>query len=198
MKVSKTLVAAAAAAALLAGVANAQTVQQQVSGGAGQGIEAAQLVELQATILAIDLHTRAVKLKTKEGKELEVTAGPEVQRLADLRVGDEVMIQFYESLTLALDKTEGGVPASAEVSGESRNDSSELPGGVKVRQTTVLAKVTAVDLALNEVTVLTPSGESVILEVDAEVAQRVKVGDMVNAVYTEALAVAVSRPPAAQ
>jgi hypothetical protein len=183
------------AAAFLATAASAQTGQPAAAGG---GVEAAQLVELRATIQSIDLDTRVVKLETKEGKELEVTAGPQVQRLADLRPGDEVAIQFYESLTLALDKTQGGTPARAEAGGEARNPTTELPGGVKVRQTAVKAKVTAVDATLGEVTVKTPSGESVILEVEPDVAKKVAVGDMVDAVYTEALAVSVTRPPAGQ
>ena len=183
--------------AFLAAVAGAQTVSQAVAAGAGQGLEALQLVEVQATIQAIDQTTRVVKLRTKEGKDLEVTAGPQVKRLAELRVGDEVTIQFYESLTLSLAKVPGGTPARAEVASEARNPETELPGGVKLRQTTVQAKVTAVDVEHGEVTVETPSGESVILEVDPEVAKKVTVGDMVDAVYTEALAVSVARPPAA-
>jgi len=180
---------------LLAAAAGAQTVQQQASTKKG-GVEAARLVDLQATVVAIDLAKREVKLRTPEGKELPITAGPQVQRLADLRVGDVVEIQFYESLTLSLSKVEGGTPSRSEVSREQRTEPSELPGGIKAKQTTVVAKVKAVDTAASEVTVEGPDGKPLTLEADPEVLQGVKVGDFVTAVYTEAVAVSVSRPPA--
>lgn len=180
---------------LLAAAAGAQSVQQQASTKKGE-VEAARLVEVEATIVAIDLATREVKLRTSEGKEMPIIAGPEVQRLADLRVGDVVEIQLYESLTLSLSKVEGDATGRSEVSREQRTEPSELPGGIKTRQTTVVAKVTAVDTAASEVTVEGPDGKPVTLEADPEVLQGVKVGDIVTAVYTEAVAVSVSRPPA--
>jgi hypothetical protein len=184
-----------AAVVLLAAAAGAQSVQQQASTKKGE-VEAARLVEVEATIVAIDLATREIKLRTREGKELPIIAGPEVQRLADLRVGDVVEIQLYESLTLSLSKVEGDATGRSEVSREQRTEPSELPGGIKTRQTTVVAKVTAVDTAASEVTVEGPDAKPVTLEADPEVLQGVKVGDFVTAVYTEAVAVSVSRPPA--
>lgn len=183
------------AVALVAAAAGVQAGQQQASAVKG-GIHAAQLVDLEATIVAIDLATREVKLRTREGKELSITAGPQVQRLADLRVGDVVAIQYYESLTLALSKVEGGAPSLSAASGVQRTEPTELPGGIQAKQTTVVAKVKAVDTAASKVTLEGPDGRSLTLEADPEVLQRVKVGDSVTAVYTEAVAVSVSRPPA--
>ena len=189
------IVVTAALTLLAAAAAGAQSVQQVVAAEKG-AVEAAQLIELEATVVAIDLDSRVVKLRSKEGKELEVTAGPQVQRLADVRVGDVVSVEFYESLTLALSKVEGGSASRSEVSAEARTEATELPGGIKARQTTIVAKVTAIDTTSSSVTVQGPGGRSVALEVDPEVLKQVKVGDLVNAIYTEALAVAVSRPGA--
>jgi len=191
MKITGVFVAAALA--LTAFAANAQTVQQQVSAEKGKGIQAAQLAELEATIQAINLETREVVLKTADGKEATVVAGPEVKRLADLKVGDKVSIQYYESLTLKLAKVEGGSPSSSSASAEQRAEPTELPGGIKTTTTLVTAKITAVDTAASTVTLVGPKGRSITLDVDPELLTRVKVGDLVAAEYTEALAVSVAR-----
>lgn len=184
-----------AALALSAAAANAQTVQTRVAAQRG-AIGAAELVEVTATIQSIDLETREVVLRTAEGNNLAITAGPEVKRLAELRVGDEVEIQYYESLTLELSKVEGGTASRSEVSTETRAEPSELPGGVKTKQTVLTAKITAVDREGSTVTLVGPKGRSVELEVDPEIVKNLAVGDLVSAVYTEALAVSVSRAAA--
>jgi hypothetical protein len=190
MNVRRILVTAALS--LAAVQAGAQTVQQKVTAEKG-AINASQLVEVEATIQSIDLATREVVLKNKEGKEMAVTAGPDVKRLADLKVGDEVTIQYAESLTLALSKVEGGAATMSETTKEMRAEPTELPGGIKAKQTNITAKVTAIDAAASKVTVVGPKGRSVELAVDPEVAKRLKVGDLVSAIYTEAVAVSVSR-----
>jgi len=180
------------ALALLTLPAAAQTVQQAVSGGQGQ-ISAEQLVKVEAMVQSIDLSTREVGLKTEKGEEFAVTAGPEVRRLADLKVGDKVTMEYYESLTLALSKVEGEAPSLSQTDGELRSEPTELPGGIKTRQTTLVAKVTAVDIAASTVTLVGPKGRSVTLDVDPAIAAKLKAGDAVNATYTEALAVSVTR-----
>ena len=180
------------ALALVSWAAGAQTVQQKVSGAAGQ-LAAEQLVETEATVKSIDLATREVVLATKAGVDLAVTAGPEVKRLDEIKVGDTIVMQYYESLTLALARVEGGAAAMTESAGEVRSAPADLPGGIKTKSTTLTAKVTAVDKAANTVTVVGPKGRSVTLDVEADVAAKLAVGDLVSATYTEALAVSVSR-----
>jgi hypothetical protein len=56
---------------------------------------------------------------------------------------------------------------------------------------TVTAKVTAIDTAASTVTLVGPKGRSVELEATKEELAKLAVGDLVEAVYTEALAVSV-------
>lgn len=192
MKTQSSLAVAALALALVAGSAAAQTVQEKTTAGKGKA-EVAQLVELNGVITALDVATRDVTLKTDQGEEISFTAGEEVKRLADLKVGDRVEIQYYESLTLSLSKVEGGTPAASSTASEMRAEPTELPGGVKTTSTTITAKITAVDAKAGTVTLVGPKGRSVTLDVEADVLAKVKVGDMVSAVYTEAMAASVSR-----
>jgi hypothetical protein len=171
--------------------AGAQTVQQKVS--AEQGSAKPRRWSWSATIHRSS-RRREVALKQEAGADRRRRS--EGQRLADLKVGDLVEIQYIESLTLSLSKAPGGVASKSEASTEMRNEPTELPGGIKAKQTTITAKVTAVDVAASTVTLVGPKGRSVELAVEPEVAKSVKVGDMVSAIYTEAVAVSVSRPDA--
>ena len=157
MKTQSSLAVAALALALVAGSLQAQTVQEKVEAGKGK-VEVAQLVELNGTITALDVATRDVTLKTDKGEEISFVAGPDVQRLADIKVGDRVEIQYYESLTLKLSKVEGGTPATSETATEMRAEPTELPGGIKSQSTTITAKITAVDATAGTVTLVGPEG----------------------------------------
>ena len=192
MKTQSSLAVAAFALALVAGSLQAQTVQEKVEAGKGK-VEVAQLVELNGTITALDVATRDVTLKTDKGEEISFVAGPDVQRLADIKVGDRVEIQYYESLTLKLSKVEGGTPSTTDATTEMRAEPTELPGGIKSQSTTITAKITAVDAAAGTVTLVGPKGRSVTLDVEADILAKVKVGDLVSAIYTQAVAASVSR-----
>ncbi len=188
----RTMMVALATLSLLALPLGAQTVQQKVGGGDGK-VSAEQLVEIEATIQSIDVASREIVLKLEKGEELALVAGPDVKRLADLKVGDQVSIEYYESLTLALSKIEGAAPSQSAASSELRAEPTELPGGIKAKQTKISAKVTAVDTTASTVTLVGPKGRSVTLDVEPAIAAKMKVGDLVEAVYTEAVAVSVSR-----
>jgi Cu/Ag efflux protein CusF len=179
---------------LLLGVhsASAQTAQTKVTQEAGKAT-VAQLVEASATIAAIDAATRTITLKDKDGALEDVVAGPEVRNFAELKVGDEVHFQFYESLSLHLDKVVDGTPSASETTSEARAEPGEMPGGIKTRTVTLTAKVTAIDPKTKTVTLVGPKGRSVPVEVDDQAIANVKVGDLVRAVYTEAVAISVSR-----
>ena len=93
------------AAALAAPVA-AQTGTAVVGKGPGMA-GAAQTVKVTATITAIDAKTRDITLKGPQGNEVTVTAGPEVKNFAQMKVGDQVNIEYLEALTLDSRKAAG-------------------------------------------------------------------------------------------
>lgn len=184
------VVTAAAASAALA-----QTVQTQVQAGDGT-LEAAELIEFAVTVEKVDVATREVTVRHDEGAVETIKAGDQVQRLDEVRPGDRVKIAVYRSLTVSLDKVPGGEPSAGAAELDLRTEPGELPGGVATRQFTLVAKVTAVDKEASTVSLTGPKGRSAVLEVDPEALAKVAVGDLVSAVYTEALAVALERVPA--
>jgi hypothetical protein len=179
-------------AAFATGIAQAQTVETQAQAGAGKAT-VEQLTTLRAKVTAIDAANREVTLKGEKGNFVTVPCGPEVKNFAQIAVGDDVEVQYYESLTLKLDKAKDGATAESTTSSEMRAAPGEKPGGITTRETTLTGKVTAVDAAASTVTVVGPKGRSLDLEVEADTLAKIKVGDLVSATYKQALAVSVSK-----
>ncbi|SAK48104.1 hypothetical protein [Caballeronia ptereochthonis] len=148
------------------------------------------VARMTATIVAIDPATRTVTLKSAAGKMLELEIPNEVRNFEQLAVGDVVTTQYRESLTLSLvDKK--AQPSRSENETAERALAGEKPGGTVGREVTVLADVIAVDRHANTVTLRGPR-ETVELHInDAAHLKRIKKGDQVKVVYTEALAITV-------
>lgn len=170
----------------------AQTERVAATAGGGK-LAAARLVEVKAKVEAIDLAKREVTLRREDGTTEALLVSEEVKNLPQVKVGDTVSMKYYESLTLELNKAADATAQLAETASEQRAELGQLPGGVKTHEVAVVAKVTKIDPKESVVTLTGPRGNSVELEVAPEVLAKVKVGDHVNAVYTEAVAIAVTR-----
>src|SRR5438094_4664134 len=107
--------------------------------GKGPGVAgAAQTVKVTATITAIDPATRAVTLKGPQGKEIVITAGPEVKNFAQMKVGDQVDAEYVEALTLELKKGGGKAVARTEQTGAAAAKPGERPAALGGRQVTIV------------------------------------------------------------
>jgi Cu/Ag efflux protein CusF len=192
----KHLVIASIIAAALALPAMAQTGTAIV--GKGPGVAAAaQTVKLTATITAIDAATRAITLKGPQGKEITLTAGPEVKNFAQMKVGDQVNAEYVEALTLELKKGGGKAVARTEQTGAASAKPGERPAGLVGRQVTIVADVIDVNAATQTVTLRGPQRTVELKVRDPEQFKLIAKGDQVEATYTEAVALAVS-PAAAK
>jgi len=72
--------------------------------GSKPGFAAIDAVEVKATVVAIDYQTRKVTLKGPEGKVINVTAGPEVKRLNEVKVGDSVVARLTRAVSIEVSK----------------------------------------------------------------------------------------------
>ena len=190
--ISLALFAAGIATAQAQPAPSASTVVTSTPGKAA----AVSTVDLAATVVAIDKATRTVTLKGAQGRTLEVVCGEEVRNFDQIRVGDQVNARYQESLTLELKKTQAptgttGATVTARAAPGAR------PGGVVGREVQVLADVVAVDAAKSIISLKGPQGNIVDLKVqNPDHFKVVKIGDQVEATYTQALAIAVT--PAAK
>ncbi len=165
--------------------------------GKGPGVvTAAQTVELTATIVAIDPATRAITLKDPKGKEVTLTAGPEVKNFAQMKVGDQVNASYVEALTLELKKGGGKTVARTEQAGAATAKPGERPAARGGRQVTIVADVVDINPTTQTITLRGPQRTVELKVRDPEQFKLVAKGDQVEATYTEAVAIEVT--PAAK
>jgi Cu/Ag efflux protein CusF len=153
-----------------------------------------QTLKTTATVTAIDPASRLISLQRPDGAIVDIQAGAEVKNFDKIRVGDKVAAEYTEALSLELKKGAAGAPKRIESPPTvTRAEGGAKPSATAGSTVTVLADVVGVNQKDHFVTLRGPGGHMVDLRVpDPEQLKRIKQGDQVQAVYTEALAVKVS------
>lgn len=152
------------------------------------------MVKETTTVAAIDQSTRMVTLKASTGEEFTFKAGPHIQNLAQVEVGDEVKFAYYESLAVrVLKKGEAG-SAVGEAGVVTRAETAGKPAGFAMREKTVLATIASIDKKAKTATLKVEDGKSVtVTPRDPERLDQVKVGDRLEITRTEEVAVRVEK-----
>lgn len=177
----------------IAPCAPAQTSESSRVTTAPGAARAVQTIKTIATVTGVYPVSRSISMRRPDGRIIDVQAGPEVKNFDKIKVGDKVTVDYTEAPSLELKKGKVGAPKRIE----SRTDVShpqgpDKPNAAVGATVTVLADVVAVNPAGHTVTLRGPEGHMVDLRVpDPEQLKRIKQGDQVQAVYTEALAVKV-------
>jgi hypothetical protein len=149
-------------------------------------------ITVMATVEAIDLDTRVVTLKGPKGKVFDITAGDEVRNLAQVKVGDNVKVKYYESVAIEVRKP-GKMSAGTKIAvSEERAKLGEKPAGMVSGQATVTATVEEIDAKNNRVTLKGSDGKSIFVAVkDPHGLDNVNIGDEVVITLTKSLAISV-------
>ena len=123
------------------------------------------------------------------------TLQEELKQAAHLKVGEQVNVDYVEALTLELQKGGGqAVSRTEEVVGGAAKPG-ERPAAAGARQIRIIADVVNVDAPNQRVTLRGPN-RTVDLKVrDPQQLAMIAKGDQVEAVFTEAIAVAVEPAP---
>ena len=159
---------------------------------------------LSATVDKIDAKTRTIELrKDKEVQSIQVP--PEVRNFDKIKVGDEVVVTYYEGLGAEFKKpgestTVGVLDAST---GTARMpEGSGKPGAAVGKKVKTTVTIESVDNKTHSVTFIGPAGMSRTVDVVDPKAQKfiaeLKKGDQVELTYVEALAVTVEPKAAAK
>jgi ribosomal protein L6P/L9E len=148
-------------------------------------------VKMSARVEAIDKAQRQLTLKGPKGNVRTVTAGPDVRNFDQINVGDMVVVGYVEELTLTLKKDGKELRSNTEVTDGARAKAGEKPAGIVGRQVEVTADVIAVNAKTQTLTLKGPNRTVELKVPDPKQFKMVKVGDQIQAVYTEALALSV-------
>jgi hypothetical protein len=157
-------------------------------------VEVRDLLEVTATIAAVDLATRTVTVSDGAGNEYVIEAGPEVRNLEQVEVGDEVVVSYYSALAAEFKKPGEGAQGVQVDAAAGRAPAGERPAAATGKRVTATIVIDSVDAAENTVTFTGPRGlRTVLVESPAgqEFIKQLKKGDEVELTYTEALAISV-------
>ncbi len=146
-------------------------------------------------IVNIDKDTRTITLKGEDGSKFEFVAGPEVRNFGQLIRGDLVLTEYYSAFAVALEPIGSGLEEHVSRTELDRAAPGEKPGMELTESTYVAAVITAVYPDLGMVTIEGPEG-SLTMRVDSELdLEWVVVGQEVEALYVESLAISVEPAP---
>jgi hypothetical protein len=158
-------------------------------------VTVADAIRITASVEAIDKDKRLVTLKGPEGNSVVVHAGPEVRNFDQIKVGDLVVVQYIEALTLELKPGGGAMREKIERENVAVAKPGERPGAVGGRQVTVIADVIALDAKKQSVRLRGPKRIVDLKVKDPNQFKLIKVGDQIEATFTEAAAISVEPAP---
>ncbi len=177
-----------------AGFTAPTTAWGQAAGMGGMG--ESQTIKARAQVKAIDLAKREVTLVGPQGNVVVVHAGDAVRNLDKVKVGDTVVATYYASTVLVLSAPGTTIPDDQASVAAARAPRGHTPAGAVGARVVVTGTVVGVDLSAHTISLVDPSGGMVhtftVTDPRRQAAlKRVKVGDTLTAVGTEAFAVAL-------
>jgi hypothetical protein len=145
-----------------------------------------------ATVEAVEAQTRTITLKKADGTYVQTVAGPDVKRFDEIKVGDKVTARYYDNLVIRMKKP--GDPDVSSGSSATTASGQAMPGGTTAKQVAITATITAIDPKAPSITFTGPNGWKYTSRVeDTKALEKVKVGDRVDIIWTEAMLVSVER-----
>jgi hypothetical protein len=188
-------IAALVACLMTSAVAYAQTAPAPTPKTYGK----AQLVSVTAKVEAINQTTREVTLKGPLGNVVTFTVDKRVTRLAEIKVGDEVIADYYVSWA-----AEFRVPTAAEKANpvSVQTEMAKAPAGTEpaagaLRIIKSVVTVEGLDRPTKSLTVSGKAGLATIEVEDVAALSKLHLGDTIIVTYTEALAVSLQKRQAA-
>jgi len=180
-----------AGAVTLIGVLLGCTALPEASDSDKPGVVLGSVASMIATVVSVDLDTREVVLRDEDGEAIRFVAGDEVRNLAQVEVGDRVVVEHSVGLLLMASPATGEGPMRADVLDVWRAELGQKPG-VRIEHTAAaVGTVTAVDTDARTVTIRGVE-RTVGLEVSEEIdLDTISVGDEVNALFQESIAISV-------
>jgi len=156
-----------------------------------------QTVVVTAAVEAINHETREVTLRGPEGETSSFVASEEARNLDQVSVGDIVMAEYEQSLSIEVFANDGSVPGAGELAVAGRSEKGEMPAIAAVDSQVITATVEEINIEANTFKLKGPSGEvNEYVARNPENLKKAAVGDLVVITYTQAIAISVEKTSA--
>ena len=155
---------------------------------------ASQSTMVSAVVEAIDHETRVVTVRKADGEEITFTASTEARNLDQVSVGDILVAEYVETISVKVMENEGFEPEVIEAAAMARTEKGEMPGVAAMAANVTISTVEEINLEANTFKLKGPDG--VVNEYVARNPDNLKrsaVGDLVVITVTEAIAITVEK-----
>ncbi len=157
-------------------------------------IYASQTAMVTAVVEAINQETRVVTVRKEDGESLTFTASDDARNLGQVNVGDVLMAEYQETISIEVMANEGIEPQAALMDATARTEEGEMPGFAAMDATVVVATVEEINIEANTFKLKGPDGSvNEYVARNPENLTRAKVGDLVVITITEAIAITVEK-----
>lgn len=167
------------------------------SGDMSKSMSAMEQKNMEATVVKVDQAKRHLELQGENGLEFTVQVPKNVKRFNEIKAGDKINIDFYQSVAVSLEKPSTDM-SSTKSQTLTESMAGKLPGGVVAHQESGMVDVVKVDKDKNQITVKRPNGDMDVINVkDPDLQSHlsdIKEGDKIQASYTEAAVISFERP----
>jgi hypothetical protein len=154
-----------------------------------------ELVEVTATVTAVDAGERMLSLRDEVGRLETVYVEPDVRNIEQIKVGDQVVVSYRAAVGAALTGADQSTNPIDSTVAEHRSLPGERPHGSVTASITATVQIDSVDTSFNTITFRRKDGLVRTVAISDPEAQKfirgLKQGDLVVVTYEEALAVAV-------
>ncbi len=158
------------------------------------GKGAASVTKVRGTVAAVDRDAGTVTLKGPKGRTVTIEV-KDKQKLDMIKVGDPVVAAYVEAVAFRVQKAgSGATPGVTTQDTRISSKPGETPAGAVGREVTATVTITAIDKKARTVTVKGPQGGTETIKAkDPKNLEGLKVGDMVEITYTQALAISLDK-----
>lgn len=157
---------------------------------------ASQTMTVSAVVEAIDHESRVVTVKKPDGESLTFTASEEARNLPQVSVGDVLIAEYMETISIEVLANDGMEPEAAEAVAMARAEEGQMPGFAAMDTRVATATVEDIDIGANTFKLKGVDGR--VQEYTArnpENLKRASVGDLVVLTVSEAIAIEVAKQP---
>jgi hypothetical protein len=160
------------------------------------GIAHADSVSARVIVKAVDLQARTVTFETPGGNVMTLKVGEQVQNLPQVKPGDAIIAHYYTSTAYVLAPSGTKLPDDSLTVAGARAAPGEKPAGVLGSKVVVSGLVVGVDPTSHTISLVDPSGGqirsvNVVTPEGQQNMKRIKIGDTITAIITEAVLVSV-------
>ena len=150
-----------------------------------------------AVVEAINHETREVTVQKADGEMLTFTASEEARNLGQVGVGDVLVAEYQETVSIEVMENEGYEPQAMAADAMARTEEGEMPGVAAMEATVIVATVEEINIEANTFKLKGPEGNiREFVARNPENLKRSKVGDLVVITITEAIAIVVEKQAA--